>query len=276
MAEERIMKGRRAQAALRHRCSQLGISVPAMKSKLFDVIVRSTMGYGGEMWGPGYLMSTAVLAGKDKAEVLHRGFLKKILGVRTTSHDAITYSEFGRYPLRCSWQRSIYSYWKRITELSVVGGRAVVTAAVKDNMELAAAQVATGRPILQQAWAGKVAALLARVGVDIDLAEGPSPPSQFSSEIEGAGREQHLEALRNDNRTRMATYKNTIKGWTDPSNINSATYVMQHYLEIQMPARRRFALANLRSSGHDLRVEVERHQRVHPRAGCTRTAFYFI
>ena len=63
----------------------------------------------------------------------------------------------------------------------------MVTAAVKDNMELAAAQVATGRPILQQAWAGKVAALLARVGVEIDLAEGPSPPSQFSSEIEGTG-----------------------------------------------------------------------------------------
>ena len=98
-------------------CLQLGISVPAMKSKLFDVIVRSTMGYGVEMWGPGYLMSTAALAGRDKAEVLHRGFLKKILGVRTTSPDAITYSEFGRYPLRCSWQRSIYSYWKRITEL---------------------------------------------------------------------------------------------------------------------------------------------------------------
>ena len=51
---------------------------------------------------------------------------------------------------------------------------------------------------------------------------------------------------------------NTIRGLSDTSNINSATYVMQHYLEIQMPARRRFALANLRSSGHDLRVEVER------------------
>ena len=37
-----------------------------MKSKLFDVIVRSTMGYGVEMWGPGYLMSTAALAGRDK------------------------------------------------------------------------------------------------------------------------------------------------------------------------------------------------------------------
>ena len=68
--------------------------------------------------------------------------------------------------------------------------------------------------------------------------------------------------LRNDNRTRRATYQNTIRGWIDPSNINSATYVMQHFLEIQLPARRRFA--KLRSSGHDLRVEVERHQAVHP------------
>ena len=51
IAEERIMKGRRAQAVLRHRCSQLGIGVPAMESKLFDVTVRSTVGmewkYGG-------------------------------------------------------------------------------------------------------------------------------------------------------------------------------------------------------------------------------------
>ena len=53
-----------------------------------------------------------------------------------------------------------------ITELAVVGGRAVVTAAVKDTIELAAAQVAAGRPtLLQQTWAGKGAALLSSVGV---------------------------------------------------------------------------------------------------------------
>ena len=34
------------------------------------------------------------------------------------------------------WQRSIYSFWKRIAEVAVKGDRAVLTAAVKDNMDL--------------------------------------------------------------------------------------------------------------------------------------------
>ena len=40
------------------------------------------------------------------------------------------------------------------------------------------------------------------------------------------GSKQHLEVLGNDNRTRMATYKYTIWGWTEASDIDSATYVM--------------------------------------------------
>ena len=81
-------------------------------------------------------------------------------------------------------QRSIYSFWKRIAEVAVKGDRAVLTAAVKDNMDLAASETT---PILQQAWAGTFAAILVRVRVQIELV---GDASRFVSEIEGAGREQ--------------------------------------------------------------------------------------
>ena len=126
-------------------------------------------------------MSTAAIAGNDKAEVLHRSFLKKILCVRKKSHDAIAYCEFGMYSSR---QRSIYSFWKRIAEVVLKGDRAVLTAAVKDNMDLAASETT---PILQQAWAGTFGAILVRVRVQIELV---GDASRFVSEIEGAGREQ--------------------------------------------------------------------------------------
>ena len=73
---------------------------------------------------------------------------------------------------------------KRIAEVAVKGDRAVLTAAVKDNMDLAASETT---PILQQAWAGTFAALLVRVRVQIELV---GDASRFVSEIEGAGREQ--------------------------------------------------------------------------------------
>ena len=54
-----------------------------------------------------------------------------------------------------------------------------MAAAVKDNMALAAGQVAGGCAVQQQAWAGKMAALLSTVGVNVDLTAGPLEPTEY-------------------------------------------------------------------------------------------------
>ena len=55
-------------AALRYRCAQLGITQPALMAKLFDTTVVSTLGYGIELLGPGYLLRDAVLSALFLAE----------------------------------------------------------------------------------------------------------------------------------------------------------------------------------------------------------------
>jgi hypothetical protein len=87
MMQHRYTKARRAQAALRHRCATLGISNAGIQATLFDIIVRSSMGYGVEFWGPAYLATAAAQSGKDPGEVLHKGYLKRLLGVRKTTPD---------------------------------------------------------------------------------------------------------------------------------------------------------------------------------------------
>ena len=184
MAEERLLKARRAQAALRHRCARLGITNPAMQANFFDIIVRSTMSYGVELWGPGYLATTAAKQGTDGAEVLHREFLRRLLGVRKNAHNLITYSEFGRLPLRCFFSRMAYQFYKRVVGVAALGHKGILTAAVNDNLKLAATQSAAGVVVQQQAWAGKAAAFLDGLGIEVDLEGAPAAPEVAPLTIE--------------------------------------------------------------------------------------------
>ena len=133
MAEARLCEGRRSMAALRYRCALLGITQPALIAKLFDTTVVSTLGYGNELWGPGDLLTDAVVAEKDGAEVLHREFLLRLLGVRHTTPNLVTYAEFGRFPLRYSWLKQVYSFWQRVSGLATTGSREILGVALKDQ-----------------------------------------------------------------------------------------------------------------------------------------------
>ncbi|KAL4519602.1 hypothetical protein Ndes2526B_g01817 [Nannochloris sp. 'desiccata'] len=83
MAETRLLKGRTAQALTRYQCSRLGLTNPGVQVSLLNALVRSTMEHGIEVWGPDYLNKAAALTGNDPAEVLHRHFLRRLLGVKT-------------------------------------------------------------------------------------------------------------------------------------------------------------------------------------------------
>ena len=264
MAEERLRKGRRSMAALRYRCAQLGITQPALIAKLFDTTVVSTLGYGIELWGPGYLLRDAVLTQKDGAEVLHREFLRRVLGVRHTTPNLVTYAEFGRFPLRYFWQKQVYSFWRRVSGLATTGAREILAVALKDNMQLAAQQRQEGMAVDQQAWAGKVAALLATLDINVDLTAVPVALDMPPIIVQSAGQATHLAKLQVDTGTKTTTYKRDIRGWENNSGITTASYTLQPYLQTTMPIKRRWELARFRTSSHHLWVETARHQIVHP------------
>ena len=105
------------------KCSRLGVTKPGTQVQLLNILVRSTMEYGIEMWGPGYLSTQAAQHGNDAAEVFHRHFLRRLLGVRANTPNMVVYAELGKYPLRYHWRKRIYAYYRRLALLAAQGHR---------------------------------------------------------------------------------------------------------------------------------------------------------
>jgi len=76
-----VAAGKKAVHAMRRRCISLHLSDPATICKLFDILVLPILSYTCEVWA----VNPKVGA---KAELVHRQFLKQLLGVRksTTNH----------------------------------------------------------------------------------------------------------------------------------------------------------------------------------------------
>ena len=99
--------GRRAVFALRRRCADLKINDPAIVCQLFDALVKPVISYGCELW----VNESAT----ESLEILHRSFLKSLLGVNGTTPTQIVLSEFGQFPLSIFWQQQALKYQCRLS-----------------------------------------------------------------------------------------------------------------------------------------------------------------
>jgi len=90
-----VMLGKKAVFALRRRCAELRISDPALQCQLFDALVKPVLNYGCEVWSDHIA--------REQLEVVHRAFLKSLLGVSTTTSSYVVLAEFGRFPLTIFW-----------------------------------------------------------------------------------------------------------------------------------------------------------------------------
>jgi exonuclease III len=256
---QRLKAARMALAALRHKLAVLGGAPPARKAQLYQTNVETVLTYGIGLWGPGYLLDSKTQAGDDEAEVMYRKFLRRELGVGKTTHNLITYAEFGAYPLRVLNRRLVVSHWDRLARLVAGGNRPTLTAAVLDNMQLAAELDGTlGAPM---PWAGKMRAVLQDLGLDLDLNAPPAPCGMKPEWVQAVGQQQHLAAIKNATGSRITTYRSEIRGWTE---VNMLDYIAAPYVWSVMPRRRLTALTRLRTSSHRLRVETDRYLTSHP------------
>jgi hypothetical protein len=89
--------------ALNRRCAELRIMDVKLRCNLFNTLVRSTTSYVCEVW---------VDSKKIKAiEVVYRGFLKFLLGVRKTISTSIVLTEFGKFPFEhFAWGQALLYY----------------------------------------------------------------------------------------------------------------------------------------------------------------------
>ncbi len=103
-----VAAGKKAVHAMRRRCISLHLSDPATICKLFDILVLPILSYTCEVW--------AVKVGAT-AELVHRQFLKQLLGVRKSTTNQIVLAEFGRFPLQIHFWQQILRYHNRVRAL---------------------------------------------------------------------------------------------------------------------------------------------------------------
>ena len=105
-----VAAAKKAVHAMRRRCISLHLSDPATRCKLFDILVLPILSYSCEVWA----VNPKVGA---KAELVHRQFLKQLLGIRKSTTTQIVLAEFGRFPLQIHFWQQILRYHNRVRAL---------------------------------------------------------------------------------------------------------------------------------------------------------------
>jgi hypothetical protein len=101
---------RRALFALNRSCAEMRITDVNLRCTLFDTLVRSVASYACEVW----VDSKAV----ESVEVVYRGFLKSLLGVRRTTSTAVVLAEFGKFPFaHFAWGQAL-AFYNRLCTVS--------------------------------------------------------------------------------------------------------------------------------------------------------------
>jgi len=104
------MSGKKAVFALRRRCAELRIFDPTLQCQLFDALVKPVLSYGCEVWSDHIA--------HEQLEVVHRAFLKSLLGVNTTTSSYVVMVDFGRFPLEIFWgQQTMRFFWRVSSEV---------------------------------------------------------------------------------------------------------------------------------------------------------------
>ncbi|KAG7668447.1 hypothetical protein KSW81_005215 [Nannochloris sp. 'desiccata'] len=92
--------GRKAYDISRRRLAELQLNGLDTNFRLFDVTVKSVLGYGAEVWAPELLCNDAL---SNYCERVHLFDLKWLWGVRKSTASCIVLAETGRRPLAVCW-----------------------------------------------------------------------------------------------------------------------------------------------------------------------------
>ena len=99
-----VAAARKAMFAMQGRCALLGIRDPALQCKVFDFLVP-ILSYAVEVWGMKRSCGEA-------AEVLHKSFLKHLLGIwKLTAHETVL-AELGHFPLQTHFLQTLRYHHK--------------------------------------------------------------------------------------------------------------------------------------------------------------------
>ncbi len=230
--------GQRAMLAMLRRCRELGIDDPMLQVRLFDALVQPVMMYAVELWG-----ASGVHKGELTGDLVHRDFLRRLLGVRSGTPNLAVLAEVGRYPLQVFAAQMLLKYWNRLVGMDSdrLAKRAFVVSAALAGQ--------TARRSRHMSWAGQVAAAIDSLGLPCDLA-GPAPVDvkQAAASMQSA----YLASVADSSSSKVQQYLRMR------DDVVPEKYCMASYLRAVGGWRQRKRLAQLRTGSHWLGVESGR------------------
>lgn len=239
-AADRAAAAQRAAFALHNRCHDLGLHDPALMLHLFDALVRPVMLYGVETWGPG------ALCGRDMeaCEVVHRQFLRRLLGVRAGTPCVAVLGEVGRFPMAHTAAMLLCRYWNRLVAMP---DTRPAKQAFLENVSLASSNRGHVR---SACWATQVVSFLHFMSPIVD-----GVPQHIDRDAASAVlQRRHFEEVNNNDGRKVHEWRQ-IRG-----ALGFGDYEPAVYLQAVTSRANRIRLTQFRTGSHWLGVESGRWQ----------------
>ena len=113
-----ITKARRVMMDMFGRCAHLGLHNLDTMGHLFDALVKPVLSFGCEIWGPDWVSGKRVcdrgdFASGDAEKEVHLPFMRRAMGVSSTTAVVAMMNELGREPLMFHWLRMAAQLWNK-------------------------------------------------------------------------------------------------------------------------------------------------------------------
>ena len=189
-------------------------------------------------------------SGMDACELVHRKFLRSILGVRTGTPNAAVLGELGRFPVAHTAVLAICRFWNRLVAMP---DTRLTKQAFLENCALA---TRPGRSNSSSAcWAAQVCSFLHFMSPIVD-----GVPQRIDTTVVIAHLQRRMHDAVNGSDLRK------VREWLEVRGpVNCDNYQMAGYLQAVASKTGRRRLAQFRMGSHMLGVETGRWQRL-PRA----------
>ena len=116
-----IIPGNRAMHSLLSNCRIHSINIPKFICQLFDVLVKPTVSYASQIWGPDVFLKLnrhgVNSLSTHKLEKLHCNFLRLLGGTSRRVNNWIVLKEYGRYPLQVNWLMHAFRFWNKLCSM---------------------------------------------------------------------------------------------------------------------------------------------------------------
>ena len=170
-----------------------------------------------------------------KADILHRKFLKYVLGLSKSTPNLAVYGETGETPLSMKGYRLMINFWHRVTNLPE---NALAKKALLENIAL------------RTNWIKTVEKLLGCLGLTEAIENPMTLKRRADTSVQTKFNEFWCRTLREESSSRLQFYKAIKK-----------ELKTEEYLRIPTFAYRK-AIAKIRCSDHPLEVEKGRHRNI--------------